>query len=497
MTDESQISEREREILKLVATGATNQQIAQQLSISINTVKVHLRNIFSKLGVVSRTEATLYAVRVGLVDVERGGAPTAVADAEPEAQADPIVAAPDPVVDTPVAIVSPPIAPEPVQSPIAPESAPALIPERSGAPLIAPVPLEATTAPVPAPGTHLNRWLMIGLGAALLLVIGLTAALLLRNPAAPPTDPQPTGGATEPAALETRWRDLPTLPSGRSDFALSGVATGSGSALFVIGGTNGAEPTDVVLRYDLAAQTWDSAAPKPTAVTDIQAATIGQRIYVPGGRTADGTISTVFEMYDPQADRWTSLAPLPVPRSRYALATLDGKLYLFGGWDGASYSDMVWRYTPDDDSWERLNNMPVLTADAGAVAIDGLVYLIGGENASGPLNQSLRYNPADEGRTPWTSLAPLPEARATAGVTAVGELIFVVGGSTSATELFYFNVVNGIWERQEPPLPALLGLRAHTLGGKVYVVGGRSTEGLSDAAYEYTAIIYTIVVPLN
>jgi hypothetical protein len=202
-------------------------------------------------------------------------------------------------------------------------------------------------------------------------------------------------------------------------------------------------------------------------------------------------------MYDPQADRWTSLAPLPVPRSRYALATLDGKLYLFGGWDGASYSDMVWRYTPDDDSWERLNNMPVLTADAGAVAIDGLVYLIGGENASGPLNQSLRYNPADEGRTPWTSLAPLPEARATAGVTAVGELIFVVGGSTSATELFYFNVVNGIWERQEPPLPALLGLRAHTLGGKVYVVGGRSTEGLSDAAYEYTAIIYTIVVPLN
>jgi hypothetical protein len=141
--------------------------------------------------------------------------------------------------------------------------------------------------------------------------------------------------------------------------------------------------------------------------------------------------------------------------------------------------------------------MPVLTADAGAVAIDGLVYLIGGENASGPLNQSLRYNPADEGRTPWTSLAPLPEARATAGVTAVGELIFVVGGSTSATELFYFNVVNGIWERQEPPLPALLGLRAHTLGGKVYVVGGRSTEGLSDAAYEYTAIIYTIVVPLN
>src|SRR5262245_23041425 len=66
---DSQISEREREILRLVATGATNQQIAQQLNISANTVKVHLRNIFSKIGAASRTEATLYAVRTGLVKI--------------------------------------------------------------------------------------------------------------------------------------------------------------------------------------------------------------------------------------------------------------------------------------------------------------------------------------------------------------------------------------------------------------------------------------------
>src|SRR5258707_13706518 len=65
----AELSEREHEILRLLATGVSNKQIAQQLVISPNTVKVHLRNIFSKLGVASRTEATLYAMQAGLVDV--------------------------------------------------------------------------------------------------------------------------------------------------------------------------------------------------------------------------------------------------------------------------------------------------------------------------------------------------------------------------------------------------------------------------------------------
>ncbi|MEP7358651.1 MAG: response regulator transcription factor, partial [Anaerolineales bacterium] len=89
-----ELSGRELEILRLVATGVSNKQIAQELFISPNTVKVHLRNIFSKLNVASRTEATLYAMQTGLVDMPRpangngnGTAPVLAAPAAAEALA--------------------------------------------------------------------------------------------------------------------------------------------------------------------------------------------------------------------------------------------------------------------------------------------------------------------------------------------------------------------------------------------------------------------------
>ncbi len=61
------LTEREMEVLRLVASGATNKQIAQQLYLSVRTVEGHLAKLYAKLGVNSRTEAALAAIRRGWV----------------------------------------------------------------------------------------------------------------------------------------------------------------------------------------------------------------------------------------------------------------------------------------------------------------------------------------------------------------------------------------------------------------------------------------------
>ena len=61
------LSEREREVLGLIATGLTNMQIAERLIISERTVKSHVNNILSKLQVTDRTQAAIFAWREGVV----------------------------------------------------------------------------------------------------------------------------------------------------------------------------------------------------------------------------------------------------------------------------------------------------------------------------------------------------------------------------------------------------------------------------------------------
>lgn len=61
------LTERERAVLALLAMGQRNSRIANELCISIRTVENHLYHIFQKLGVSSRIEAAIYALRTGLL----------------------------------------------------------------------------------------------------------------------------------------------------------------------------------------------------------------------------------------------------------------------------------------------------------------------------------------------------------------------------------------------------------------------------------------------
>jgi two-component system, NarL family, response regulator LiaR len=61
------LTERETDVLRCLAEGKANKEIARELLVSETTVKSHVSNILTKLGVPSRTQAALYAVRIGLV----------------------------------------------------------------------------------------------------------------------------------------------------------------------------------------------------------------------------------------------------------------------------------------------------------------------------------------------------------------------------------------------------------------------------------------------
>jgi len=67
---ENPLTERELDVLKLVARGLSNMVIAEKLFISERTVRTHVSHILDKLHLANRTQATLYALREGLAELD-------------------------------------------------------------------------------------------------------------------------------------------------------------------------------------------------------------------------------------------------------------------------------------------------------------------------------------------------------------------------------------------------------------------------------------------
>ena len=445
MSDEScPLSEREMEIVRLVATGASNRQIARDLYISVNTVKVHLRNVFAKLELNSRTEVAMYAVRQGWI---------AVKDAPPEVETE--------------------------------EAA------EAG---------EASDTSSPA---GRRRWRVLAIGGAvvLLILILLGGAMasgfipLLATPTAPVSSPSGPGGTV--VALPPRWRERAPLPAPRAGLALA-VCEGR---LYAIGGETSAGVVGSVTRYDPRSDTWTARAAKPTPVTDVGAALLGGRIFVPGGRTASGQVTNQMEVYDPESDAWTVVASLPISLSAYALTAFEGQLYLFGGWDGSRFVATTYAYDPVQDAWTTRAPMPTARGYAGAVVADGKIFVVGGYDGHHDLTANEEYAPSkDNGGegTPWTVRAPLPTGRGGAGVTVVANLIHVVGGgwTEGQSASLKYNVRDDRWEEFKTPTTGVwrnMGVGA--VDAKIYCVGGWDGAQPIASNREYQAL-YIIIIPM-
>ncbi len=448
------ISERELSVLERLVDGSTNREIARDLDISPNTVKVHLRNIFTKLEVSSRTEAVTVALQQGILSDLVGGDGTGKQVTEG------------------------------VEGVSEKE-------EKAGNEGVISSVLTLNRA------TRFWRILTITLVAVIALLLGIVIRSGLNSQG---NQSENSNGLDEEIITEepigdTNWLKARSLLGARGNMAVATI----GLDLYQIGGEVEAGIVSLVDVFDTSNHEWRSAASKPTAVTEATAAVLFGEIYVPGGQLADDNPTSVVEVYSPANDAWRQITPLPKPLAG-ALALSDGGLlYIFGGWDGQEFVADSYVYDPGIDEWQELPSMKSARAYAVGAALVNKLFIVGGFDGTGELNSCEYYDIVEAG---WFSCPPMEEARAGAGAAVLGnKLIFVLGGESDSPVLNgeVYDVDNDSWQAVVMPMLkdnlSWTDLGVTSVETRIYALGGRQDGELVDFNYIYAPLIHRTFLP--
>ncbi len=464
------LTERELEVVRLLATGASNKEIATGLIISPNTVKVHLRNIFVKLEADSRTSVTMTAVRNGWVAVNqsntsRPGAPT-------DANGRPVAA----------------IFPVSGLVPTGPDAASA---EQStpDAAIAIPAAMVVRVAPNPLALPALSGFRRASMAIAVVATIVAGASLLSgREPAASASGPitlrqntPSVGGGLRFPGESSRWFERGRLPAAR-EFA---VAATAGNRAYLIGGVVGALATGDVLVYDPKANGWETGgAPKPTAIGIAAAATLGGRIYVSGGVLSNDTPTNRFEVFDPETGLWQSLAPLPAPLAGHVSAVLGDLVFVFGGYSGQGLNPESYAYDPATNAWQKRAPIPTPRGLAAAAPLGDRIFVVGGQADGQDRPDCDAYSPASD---TWSPCPRMNLRRSAFGLAATGGALYAVGGG-GANYLGFserFDPALNTWTLFETPkFGDWRNIAVTAIPAGIVVAGGRNgSERLRDTYF--------------
>jgi len=462
------LTERELELVKLVAEGASNKQIAATLYISENTVKAHLKSIFIKLEAESRAKVAVIAQRNGWI-----------------------------VTPPPEVVAAPELSLSAGQDPRSDVSEEAQV----SVPAIAPPPTPVPVAPNPPPPAPLERWRRAALTATLAAVLAAGVWSLQFN--ARRTEPtadreflsSAEAGQAVTASASSRWVPRASLPAARTRAAAFGVD----GRIVLVGGT--LEPSGVgeVLIYESRANIWRAGAPKPTPLRLAAGAVLSDVIYVPAGTDAAGAPTAQFEAYDVSADRWTTLPPLPRAMAGHVAAAASGRVYVFGGRTAdENFNAFGYVYDPQKLRWTRIAGPPTLRSQAAAAVLNGRIYVVGGTDGRRELTTCEYYEVAADR---WVACRPMTIARGGLGLAQIGIALYAIGGGVVANYIPFnerYDAAADAWEPFEIPAsragtwknPAVASLPT-----EFYVMGGSTGPEVRNEVFVYEVLTNKSFLP--